>query len=237
MRRLAYQPVADLSARCPPPRADLAQATRTSAPSAPGTERARTPGAARCAHSERFADCAPRTVYARLLDEGVYLASVRTMYRLLAAEGQSRERRNQRVHPAYAKPELLRALPLVPGGEPRGALVLMRDVTELRRRDRQILGKDATIREIHHRVKNNLQTVAALLRLQARGWTSRRRARPSRSRSAGSRRSRWCTRRSRWPSTSRSTSTASPTGSWPCAQRSPRRSLRSPSYAGVSSAY
>jgi two-component sensor histidine kinase len=63
---------------------------------------------------------------------------------------------------------LLRALPLVPGGEPRGALVLMRDVTELRRRDRQILGKDATIREIHHRVKNNLQTVAALLRLQAR---------------------------------------------------------------------
>ncbi|MCW2681354.1 MAG: putative signal transduction histidine kinase, partial [Frankiales bacterium] len=63
---------------------------------------------------------------------------------------------------------LLRALPLDPGGERRGALVLVRDVTELRRRDRQILGKDATIREIHHRVKNNLQTVAALLRLQAR---------------------------------------------------------------------
>ena len=63
---------------------------------------------------------------------------------------------------------LLRALPLHPGGEPRGALVLVRDVTELRHRDRQILGKDATIREIHHRVKNNLQTVAALLRLQAR---------------------------------------------------------------------
>ena len=63
---------------------------------------------------------------------------------------------------------LLRALPLAPGGERRGALVLVRDVSELRRRDRQILGKDATIREIHHRVKNNLQTVAALLRLQAR---------------------------------------------------------------------
>ncbi len=63
---------------------------------------------------------------------------------------------------------LLRALPLHPGGEPRGALVLVRDVTELRSRDRQIMGKDATIREIHHRVKNNLQTVAALLRLQAR---------------------------------------------------------------------
>ena len=56
----------------------------------------------------------------------------------------------------------------VPRGETLGALVLMQDVTELRRRDRQILSKDATIREIHHRVKNNLQTVAALLRLQAR---------------------------------------------------------------------
>ncbi len=61
-----------------------------------------------------------------------------------------------------------RTLPLVPHGERLGALVLMQDVTELRRRDRQILSKDATIREIHHRVKNNLQTVAALLRLQAR---------------------------------------------------------------------
>jgi two-component sensor histidine kinase len=46
--------------------------------------------------------------------------------------------------------------------------VLVHDVTELRRRERQLMGKDATIREIHHRVKNNLQTVAALLRLQAR---------------------------------------------------------------------
>jgi two-component sensor histidine kinase len=46
--------------------------------------------------------------------------------------------------------------------------VLLRDVTELRRRDRELVTKDATIREIHHRVKNNLQTVAALLRLQAR---------------------------------------------------------------------
>ena len=62
----------------------------------------------------------------------------------------------------------MRVMPLVPGGQPRGALVLVRDVTEVRRRDRAIMGKDATIREIHHRVKNNLQTVAALLRLQAR---------------------------------------------------------------------
>ena len=62
---------------------------------------------------------------------------------------------------------LLRAIPLMPGAE-RGTLVLARDATELRRREAQLLSKDATIREIHHRVKNNLQTVAALLRLQAR---------------------------------------------------------------------
>ncbi|HVS67510.1 MAG TPA: histidine kinase N-terminal domain-containing protein [Mycobacteriales bacterium] len=62
----------------------------------------------------------------------------------------------------------LRALPLRPGGEHIGALVLVHDVTELRRQERALVGKDATIREIHHRVKNNLQTVAALLRLQAR---------------------------------------------------------------------
>lgn len=49
-----------------------------------------------------------------------------------------------------------------------GALILLRDVTELRRRERELVSKDATIREIHHRVKNNLQTVAALLRLQSR---------------------------------------------------------------------
>jgi two-component system, sensor histidine kinase PdtaS len=63
---------------------------------------------------------------------------------------------------------ILRAIPLRPHGEHIGALVLLRDVTDLRRRDRELVTKDATIREIHHRVKNNLQTVAALLRLQAR---------------------------------------------------------------------
>lgn len=63
---------------------------------------------------------------------------------------------------------LLRTLPLVVAGESAGAAVLVRDVTEVKRRDRALLSKDATIREIHHRVKNNLQTVAALLRLQAR---------------------------------------------------------------------
>ena len=63
---------------------------------------------------------------------------------------------------------LLRTLPLVVHGSAAGAGVLIRDVTEVKRRDRALLSKDATIREIHHRVKNNLQTVAALLRLQAR---------------------------------------------------------------------
>ena len=63
---------------------------------------------------------------------------------------------------------LLRTLPLVVQGEAAGAAVLIRDVTEIKRRDRALLSKDATIREIHHRVKNNLQTVASLLRLQAR---------------------------------------------------------------------
>ncbi len=63
---------------------------------------------------------------------------------------------------------LIRTLPLVVGGTGRGAAVLIRDVTEVKRADRALLSKDATIREIHHRVKNNLQTVAALLRLQAR---------------------------------------------------------------------
>ena len=59
-------------------------------------------------------------------------------------------------------------LPLIAGGNRIGAIVLLQNVTELRRRDRALVTKDATIREIHHRVKNNLQTVSALLRLQAR---------------------------------------------------------------------
>jgi two-component system, sensor histidine kinase PdtaS len=62
----------------------------------------------------------------------------------------------------------LRVIPLTPDGVRTASLVLVRDVSELRRRERELVGKDATIREIHHRVKNNLQTVAALLRLQGR---------------------------------------------------------------------
>jgi two-component sensor histidine kinase len=63
---------------------------------------------------------------------------------------------------------LLRCLPLIDEGEVTGALVLLRDISELRRRDRLLISMDATIREIHHRVKNNLQTISSLLRLQGR---------------------------------------------------------------------
>jgi two-component system, sensor histidine kinase PdtaS len=63
---------------------------------------------------------------------------------------------------------LIQAIPLLEHGRSTGAMLLVRDVTDLRRRDRILLSKDATIREIHHRVKNNLQTIAALLRLQGR---------------------------------------------------------------------
>jgi two-component sensor histidine kinase/PAS domain-containing protein len=62
----------------------------------------------------------------------------------------------------------LRTIPIRDRGERVGAIVLCRDVTEVRHQERELLTKDATIREIHHRVKNNLQTVASLLRIQAR---------------------------------------------------------------------
>ncbi len=58
--------------------------------------------------------------------------------------------------------------PLLDQGRRTGALICVRDVTDLRSRDRALLSKDAALREVHHRVKNNLQTVAALLRLQSR---------------------------------------------------------------------
>jgi putative transposase len=62
-------------------------------------------------HETRFADCSPAHVYATLLDEGTYLASERTMYRLLAAQGEVRERRDQLTHPPYTRPELLASEP------------------------------------------------------------------------------------------------------------------------------
>jgi two-component sensor histidine kinase len=63
---------------------------------------------------------------------------------------------------------LLRCIPFLQHGRVTGALTLLRDVSDLRRRDRLLVSKDATIREIHHRVKNNLQTISSLLRLHGR---------------------------------------------------------------------
>ena len=63
-------------------------------------------------HSERFVDISPEETWATLLDEGAYLCSTRTMYRILASHhGGVRERRDQLTHPAYAKPELLAERP------------------------------------------------------------------------------------------------------------------------------
>jgi two-component system, sensor histidine kinase PdtaS len=73
---------------------------------------------------------------------------------------------------------LCRCVPIIEGdpasesAEISGGVLLVRDITELRKRDRLLLSKDATIREIHHRVKNNLQTISSLLRLQARRLTN-----------------------------------------------------------------
>jgi putative transposase len=90
------------------------------APVRPVTVRRRQPRALRPAeeahvlrvmHSERFVDMAPAEIHAVLLDEGVYLCSVSTMYRLLRAHGQVRERRAQATHPARQKPELIADAP------------------------------------------------------------------------------------------------------------------------------
>lgn len=62
-------------------------------------------------HAERFQDRSPTEVYGTLLDEGVYCCSIRTLYRILAAEGETRERRDQLVHPPYRKPQLLATAP------------------------------------------------------------------------------------------------------------------------------
>jgi putative transposase len=72
------------------------------------TERQRILDALRC---EEYCDLAPAQVWARLLDEGIYLCSISTMYRLLASVGENRERRRQRTHPSKKKPELIARRP------------------------------------------------------------------------------------------------------------------------------
>ena len=84
-------------------------------------------------------------------------------------------RRRSTVAEFEAEPQttvVLRAYPLMADNRITGAVALLRDVSELRHRDRLLVSKDATIREIHHRVKNNLQTVSSLLQLQARRLAS-----------------------------------------------------------------
>ena len=73
-----------------------------------GDERA---GVLEVCHSARFTDESPASIVATLLDEGIYLASERTFYRVLSGAGESKERRRQLTHPAYAKPELLATAP------------------------------------------------------------------------------------------------------------------------------
>jgi two-component system, sensor histidine kinase PdtaS len=95
----------------------------------------------------------------------------------LGAETTTTYRTFFTAHPAAEEVErdeacvVLRCIPLLEAGRVDGAVVLMRDVSELRSRDRLLVSKDATIKEIHHRVKNNLQTISSLLRLQGRRLT------------------------------------------------------------------
>jgi putative transposase len=99
------------------PRSSVYRARQPKAASRPQLEPVRALSAAErdqvhhTLNSERFADQAPREVYARLLDEGTYLCSPSTMYRVLAEHAEVRERRDQLRHPAYAKPELLATRP------------------------------------------------------------------------------------------------------------------------------
>jgi len=89
-----------------PPRAEISRAPSPRA--LPESERGQVLAQLR---TPRFADQTPTEVYATLLDEGSYLCRVRTMYRILAAHGEVAERRRQRRHPVYQKPELLAEAP------------------------------------------------------------------------------------------------------------------------------
>ncbi|MEM7273512.1 MAG: histidine kinase N-terminal domain-containing protein [Actinomycetota bacterium] len=106
-----------------------------------------------------------RIVDRRLEDLGFDGALVSSAYRLQVPVIQELERGDDVTI-------LSRIVPLIDGGTVTGALVLMRDVSDLRRRDRLLVSANATIKEIHHRVKNNLQTVSSLLRIQGRRMES-----------------------------------------------------------------
>ena len=97
---------------------------------------------------------------ARLSELGFDESAVRAAFAIGLPITEEVERRDVTV--------LVRCIPFLDHGRVAGGVVLMRDVSDLRRRDRMLISKDATIREIHHRVKNNLQTISSLLRLHAR---------------------------------------------------------------------
>ena len=101
----------------------------------------------------------------RLAELGLHETVVRTAFSMAVPDTEEIERGPQVT-------VLLRCIPLVEHSRVTGAVVLLRDISELRRRDRLLVSKDATIREIHHRVKNNLQTISSLLRLQGRRLSS-----------------------------------------------------------------
>ena len=102
------------------PRASLYRSLRPPGQAAPAAPRPSPPRALAPAerqqvlehlHSERFRDKAPAQVFATRLDEGTYLCSIRTMYRVLEQSGEVRERRDQLRHPHYQKPQLLASGP------------------------------------------------------------------------------------------------------------------------------
>jgi two-component sensor histidine kinase len=101
------------------------------------------------------------------LAESVTTASVDASEEALAASLSGKSLRRVEIENPGGTIDLI-VLPMWAGPDRIGAVVLLNNVTELRRRERELVTKDATIREVHHRVKNNLQTVSALLRLQAR---------------------------------------------------------------------
>lgn len=106
-------------------------------------------------------------IVTELVDDGLVVEEEVAAIAAVLAGGTLRTELNAR-----SATVVVRAFGLRPGGRAVGAVVLLRDVTDLKRRDRALISKDATIREIHHRVKNNLQSVSALLRLQARRTTN-----------------------------------------------------------------
>ena len=125
-------------------------------------------------HSQRITFQSPNAVSAlhrlgtqrtplgrRLHDIGVDDSFIRSAYAMQKGVSQEQEHGHEVTVTG-------RCIPLVENGEVDGGFVLLRDISELKSRDRLLISKDATIREIHHRVKNNLQTISSLLRLQAR---------------------------------------------------------------------